>query len=214
MPAPIYFAVGFHQVSLDPLKPLPEVFIPDERWRYFSATLETHHALISRIQLNPSVPEDVAQQFENARTVWLYAYFSYPLLTVALATVHVACESAVKARARQEGVPGWEKKRLYELLDIAIANRWLVDAGFAAAKHREDRWEEERTVLLAIGAEDIGPYAKPTDDQDHSKRVVGAIRELRNSLAHGEPLLTNNVAPAFRAAADLINQLFPNGVKG
>lgn len=201
-------------MSLDPLKPLAEVFIPDERWKFFSTTLETHHALISSIQLNPSVPEEVGQHFENARNVWLYAYFSYALLTVALATVHVACESAIKTRARQEGIPGWEKKKLYELLEVAIANRWLVDAGFAAAARREDRWEEERAVLLAIGAEDIGAYAKPTDDQDHSKRVVGAIRELRNSLAHGEPLLTNNVAPAFRAAADLINQLFQNGVKG
>lgn len=196
-------------MSLDPLKPLPEVSIPDERWRYFSTTLETHHALISSIQLNPSVPEDVAQQFENARNVWLYAFFSYPLLTVALATVHVACESAIKARARQEGVPGWEKKKLYELLDVAIANRWLVDAGFAAAGHREVRWEEQRGMLLAIGDEDIGPYVEPSDDQDHSRRVLAAVRTLRNALMHGELLLTPNVAPVFRAAADLINQLFP-----
>lgn len=201
-------------MNLDPLKPLAEVLIPDARWKFFSTTLETHHALVSSIQLNPSVPEEVGQNFENARNVWLYAFFSYSLLTVALAMVHVACDSAIKARARHEGLPGWEKKRLYELLDVAITNRWLVDAGFAAAEHREDRWEEERAMLLAIGAEDIGPYATPTDDQDHSKRVVGVIRELRNSLAHGEPLLTNNVAPAFRAAADLINQLFPLGVKG
>lgn len=200
-------------MSLDPLKPLAEVFIPDERWTFFSTTLEAHHVLISSIQLNPSVPEDVGQHFENARNVWLYAYFSYSLLTVALATVHMACESAVKARARQEGLPGWEKKRLYELLDVAIANRWLVDAGFVAAAHREGRWEEERAMLLAIGAADIGSYIKPTDDQDHSKRVVGSIRELRNSLAHGEPLLTNSISPTFRAAADLINQLFPQNIE-
>lgn len=200
-------------MSLDPLKPLEEVFIPDERWRFFSRTLESHHALIASIQLNPSVPEEVGQHFENARNAWLYAFFSYPLLTVALATVHVACESAIKARARQEGLPGWERKSLFELLDAAVENRWLVDSGFAATENREARWEEERSILLAIGATEIGPYIEPTDDQAHAKKVVKAVRELRNALAHGESLLTNSVSPAFRAMADLINQLFPQGVK-
>lgn len=156
-----------------------------------------------------SVPEEVAQHFDNARNAWLYAYFSYRLLTVALATVHMACESAVKARARLERLPGWKKKRFQELLDAAIANRWLVDAGFAAVAHREGRWEEERAMLLAIGGADVGPYVEPTDDQDHARKVVSAVRGLRNALAHGEQILINNIAPAFRAAADLINQLFP-----
>lgn len=196
-------------MSLDSLKPLAEVSIPDERWKFFSTILETHHALIAGIQLNPSVPEEVGQHFENARNVWLYAYFSYSLLTVALATVHVACESAIKTRARQEGLPGWEKKKLYELLEVAIANRWLVDAEFVAAEHRETRWKEQRALLLAIGAEDVGPYVEPSDDQDHTRRVLSAVRTLRNALMHGELLLTPNVAPVFRAAADLINQLFP-----
>lgn len=201
-------------MNLDPLKPLADVLIPDDRWQLFSRTLEGHHALIFDIQLNETVPEEVRQHFENARNAWLYSFFAYRLLTVALTTVHTACETAVRARAKQESLPGWNKKPLFLLLDAAIANRWIVDSGFAATEHREAAWEEDRAMLLAIGATDIGPYIKPTDDQDHAKKVVEAVRELRNSLAHGEPFLTNNVAPAFRAAADLINQLFPHGVKG
>lgn len=170
--------------------------------------------MISNIQLNDSVPEEVRQHYENARNAWLYSFFAYRLLTVALTTVHTACEAAVRARAKQESLPGWDKKPLFLLLDKAISNRWIVDSGFAIAAHRAGAWVVERDMLLAIGAADIGPYVKPTDDQDRAKKVVDAVRELRNSLAHGEPLLTHNVAPAFRAVADLINQLFPHGVKG
>jgi hypothetical protein len=201
-------------VNLDPLKPLAEVLIPDERWQLFSRTQEGHHALISSIRLNESVPEEVQQHFENARNAWLYSFFAYRLLTVALTTVHTACETAARARAKQENLPGWEKKSLFQLLDAAIANRWIVDSGFAAAELHEALWEDDRVMLLAIGAADIGPYIKPTDDQDHAKKIVDAVRELRNALAHGEPLLTNSISPAFRAAADLINQLFPHSAKG
>jgi len=196
-------------VSLDPLKPLAEVLTPDERWRCSSRTLEDHHRLIALIQLNASVPDEVRQHFENARNAWLYAFFAYRLLTVALSTVHMACETAVRARAKQEGLAGWKKKRLAELLEIAISKRWLVDSGFTEAEHREAAWAEDRALLLAIGAEDIGSYIQPTDDQAHAKVVVRVVRELRNGLAHGETLLTSDISPAFRAAADLINQLFP-----
>lgn len=200
-------------MNLEPLKPLADVLIPDDRWKLFSRTLEDHHALISNIQLNDSVPEEVQQHFENARNAWLYSFFAYRLLTVALTTVHTACETAIRARAKQEGLSGWDRKPLFQLLDTAISNRWIVDSGFAASEHREALWEEDRDMLLAIGAADIGPYVKPTDDQDHAKKVADAVRELRNALAHGEQILTSSISPAFRAAADLINQLFPHALE-
>lgn len=198
-------------MNLDPLKPLADVFIPDERWRFFSRTLEDHHALIAGIQVSPNAPEEVRQHFENARNTWLYAFFAYRLLTVALATVHMACEAAVRARAKQEGFPDWKSKRFFDLLNTAVTDRWLVDSGFSAAGLRKAAWEEDRALLLAIGEPDIGPYADPEDDQAHAKVLVQAIRKLRNGLAHGETLLIPNISPTFRTVADLINQLFPQG---
>ena len=141
-------------MSLDPLKPYSEVLQPDERWRYFSLTLQDHHQQVAAIQVNAAAPENVRQQFENARNAWLYAFFAYRLLTVALATVHVVCETAVKARAEQEGLPGWEKKRLSELLEIAISKRWLVDSGFAAAGQRiaQCYWRLARRTSVLISS--------------------------------------------------------------
>lgn len=195
---------------MDPLKPLAEVLVPDERWRFFSRALEDHHAMISSIALNDSVPEKVHQQFENARNAWLYAFFAYRLLAVAELAVHVACEAAVKARAEQDGLPASKTGNLVNLLNEAVSRGWLTDEGFSASADREARWNEQREVLLAVGRPDIGPWQEPEDPQDHTRRVVTAIRKLRNSMAHGNPHLVPNLSPTFQAAADFINQLFPH----
>lgn len=194
---------------MDPLKPLSEVLAPDERWRFFSRDLEEHHALISSIELNPSVPEKVCQHFENARNTWLYAFFAYRLLSVASLAVHVACEAAVKARAEQDGLPASKTGNLLNLLNEAVSRGWLTDEGFAASAHREGLWNEQRAMLLEAGRQDIGPWQEPEDPLDHTRRVVTAIRKLRNSMAHGNTHLVPNLSPTFQAAADFINQLFP-----
>jgi hypothetical protein len=194
---------------MDPLKPLSEVLLPDERWSYFSRDLADHHALISSIELNPSVPEKVCQHFENARNTWLYAFFAYRLLSVASLAVHVACEAAVKARAEQDGLPASKTGNLLNLLDEAVSRGWLTDEGFSASADREAHWIDHREIGLALGHSDIGPWQEPEDPQEHTRRVVTAIRMLRNSMAHGDTHLVPNLSPTFQAAADFINQLFP-----
>lgn len=187
---------------MDPLKPLSEVLEPDERWRYFSRTLDQHHALISSVGLNEAVPEKVRQLFENARNAWLYSLFAYRLLSVAALAVHVACEVAVKERAARDGLPPGKTRNLQSLLNEALSREWVTDAGFSASANREAR------VLQVLGCDDIGPWQEPEDPQSHTREIVDAIRTLRNGMAHGETFLAPNLAPMFQAAADFINQLF------
>lgn len=193
---------------MDPLKPLSEVLEPDERWRYFSRTLDQHHALISSVGLNEAVPEKVRQLFENARNTWLYSFFAYRLLSVAALAVHVACEGAVKERAERDGLPSGKARNLQSLLNEALSREWVTDAGFSASASREARWNEQREVLQVLGCDDIGPWQEPEDPQSHTREIVDAIRTLRNCMAHGETFLVPNLAPMFQAAADFINQLF------
>ena len=117
----------------DGFKELTEVFVGDERWRAFgNRSIEQHHALIVQYSLHDGVPSTVAQHFENARNTWLYAFFSYRLLHVALMQVHVAGEAAIKERARREGINLKAKNAstLEKLLNIALERRWLLDANF------------------------------------------------------------------------------------
>jgi hypothetical protein len=99
-------------MSLDRFKPLDEVLVADARWGYFGRSLEDHHGLIASIVLNDGVPEDVRQNYENARNAWLYSFFAYRLLSVAFLTLLVACESAIRARVAAEGYQKHASARL------------------------------------------------------------------------------------------------------
>lgn len=176
----------------DAFKALSAVLARDERWRFLgNRSIEQHHAQISQYVLHEGVPDTVVQHFEIARNTWLYAFFNYRLLQVALMQAHVAGEEAIKVRARLEGInlKSQQANTLEKLLKIAIDRCWLLDGNF--------------TIVA-----DLTPsYALRM--QEYSQRLADAFRSLRNSLAHGEVLLDPNLGWAFLAIRDLINQLFP-----
>jgi hypothetical protein len=198
-------------ISIDGLKLLSEVVAPDERWTLWSGhSLEGHHEMIASIELNDAVPDDVRQQFENARNTWLYAHFAFRLLSVASLAVHVACETGLRTKALQEGVAKGRSGSLRSLLDEALKRRWIVDTGFSAASNRKQLWAEHRQTMLALGEMDPGPWQTPEDDQAFARIVCQSIQKLRNDMAHGETLLVPGLFWMFRAMADIINQLFPD----
>jgi hypothetical protein len=178
--------------EIDGFKPLVAVLNRDERWSFFgNRTLEQHHALITQFAVHDGVPMTIRQQYENARNTWLYAFFSYRLLQVALMQLHVAGEAAIKERARREGINLKSKQAntLEKLLDVALEQRWLLDEHF--------------TVVADTASSGSG-------GQNYARRLADAFRHIRNSLAHGEVLLDPNLGWAFRAVRDMINQLFPD----
>ncbi len=194
--------------EIEPLKPLALVLERDESWRYFGdRTIEQHHGLIEQYRLHPGVPVAVAQHYENARNAWLYSFFAYRLVQVAIFQVHMAGESALKTRAASEGV-NVKSKSLMELLDIAVEQRWLLDTGFELTKDRDtqegDHWES----LAALGI-DRQPFVGPIHEQAYTKDLVDAFRRIRNAVAHGEVILMPNLSWQFMAVRDMINQLFP-----
>jgi hypothetical protein len=194
--------------ELDGLEPLGSVLSRDERWHCLgNRTLEQHHAYIAQFELSDAVPADVRQHFENARNTWLYAFFSYRLLQVALMQVHVAGEAAIKARAKLEGVDT-DGKPLKALLDMAIDQRWLLDVHFEITVDRTERELQGRERLRQMG-EERDLLVGPLHEQDYAKRLMWAFRNIRNELAHGGVILDPNLGWAFLAVRDLINQLFP-----
>lgn len=191
----------------DGLEPLSSVLVRDERWRAFgNRSLEQHHAMIERYVLHSGVPVDVWQHYENARNTWLYAFFNYRLLQVALMQVHVAGEAAIKARAKLEGLDT-TKFKLKDLLDMALERRWLLDVNFEVIADRAERDAEHLEMLRIMGIA-REPFVGPLHEQDYAKGLVEAFRKVRNALAHGEVLLKPNLSWEFLAVRDLINQLF------
>ena len=194
--------------EIDRLKPLAEVLYRDESWRVFgNRSLEQHHGLVAGYSLHGGVPSTVVQHFENAKNTWLYAFFSYRLLHVALVQLHVAGEAAVKERAKCEGI-NTKGKALNDLLNLALERRWLLDLNFEVTADRVKDEAEHLKTLRFMGIE-REPFIGPLHEQDYAKRLVVAFRSIRNALAHGEVILKPNVNWEFLAVRDLINQLFP-----
>lgn len=194
--------------EIDGLEPLDSVASRDERWRALGdRTLERHHAMIVRYALRSGVPADVWQHYENARNTWLYAFFNYRLLQVALMQVHVAGEAAIKARAKLEGLDT-NKFTLKELLNMALERRWLLDVNFEVVADRAEREAEHLEMLRCMGVP-REPFVGPLHEQDYAKGLVEAFRKIRNALAHGEVVLKPNLSWEFLAVRDLIDQLFP-----
>lgn len=193
--------------AIDRLKPLSEVLERDEPWRYFgNRTLEQHHELIEQYAVHAGVPAAVAQHYENARNTWLYSFFSYRLLQVAILQIHLAGEVAIKERARLEGIS--PKKKLVDLLEIALEKRWLLDTNFEVTAEKYQREAEHLEMLRFMGTP-AEPFVGPIHEQDYAKGLIGAFRSIRNALAHGEVILKPNLSWEFLAVRDMINQLFP-----
>ena len=193
--------------EIDRLKALPEVMSRDDRWRVFgNRSLEQHHELIAQFSLHENVPNTVLQHFENAKNTWLYAFFSYRLLQVALMQLHVAGEVALKERAACDGI-GTKGRSLNDLLNIAIQRCWLLDVNFEITSHKIKNEAERIEMLRLIGVEHE-LFVGQVGEQDYAKKLVAAVREIRNALAHGEVILKPNVSWEFLAVRDLINQIF------
>lgn len=105
-------------MSVVPLRPLADVLKPDPWWMGWvildasgvrRRTLDDHYGAIEQVQLHRGVPEQVAQAFENARNVFLYAFFAHRLIMVAELQVRISVEFALreKAKASNVDVPEW-----------------------------------------------------------------------------------------------------------
>ncbi|WP_411881190.1 hypothetical protein [Polaromonas sp. YR568] len=192
---------------VDSFKPLALVLERDESWGFLDGrTLEQHHGLIAGYALHAGVPASVEQHYENARNTWLYSFFCYRLVQVAILQVHLAGEAAIKERARLEGIN--PRKTLMELLDIALERRWLLDANFEITADRSEQERKHLEMLRFMGVIQE-PFVGPLHEQDYAKALIGAFRMIRNALAHGEVILKPNLGWEFLAVRDMINQLFP-----
>lgn len=197
-------------MSVETLKPVDQVFTPDSRWTQgYALTLEGHHAKVARFELHAQVPEEVRQHFENARNTWLYSFYAYRLLSVALLMLLVSCEAALKARAQQEG--HGHIRSFQKLMNLAIQNQWLMDSGFPQSLAiRAKRWPQDREIAIYMGQPDPGPWKPPSgNDQTIANGAAQFLPRLRNEVAHGGAFLHPHASEHFRLVCELINQLFP-----
>lgn len=202
------------------MKPLADVCKPDDRSLHF-ATLEERHSILEKIVLHKSVPEHVRELFNTAKNLSLYTWYAYEFHPIAILTGFLALESAVKTRAVQES-PKFEAIRSFrKLMEIAQEKGWITEERIG---HRHDiarvrvmdrKIKEAMSHMSRDGMKSI-PVEEPTEEEIQQEEtdmqvialICSAGVSIRNSLAHGERMLTPGSESQLRMTADLINQLF------
>lgn len=190
------------EIAVEKLKPLDEVLKPDERLRYFGYTLEYVHASASAINLNPAAPENVHDQFTIAKNAYLYSWYVYSFLPVALLYSILAIELALNFRVKQANPAMFASNRepaLFRLLSYALQQRWIVDNGF------DIQVPDDAMVPDKIAKQ----FPNIPRDQRYSFTLLDVLVGLRNDLAHGTYMLVPGIGPLLQRGAEIINQLFP-----
>jgi len=186
-----------------------EITEPDSRWQYLvgidpklfkescATKLKEFHSEISEIRLLPQAPEQLKSAFNTARNVFLYSWFVYSMIPVAVMHAYSTMEMALRIKIGHSA----ERLSFKRCFQKAIDRNWINDKGFRHFRELEGRREN-----LIAGDENSGSYAN--DPQHYCKILRDCVPDLRNSHAHGHAMLYPGCLHELELCADLINQLF------
>lgn len=205
--------------------------LPDPRTSAFagqvSPSLVAHHAKIDVIRLSPAVPEPIAIQFETARNLYLYAWHVYRFYTVAKVQALTTLELGLRTRLPERLPEPYQKPKqkqamLAGMLGYAIDHGMIQNEGFrrwheVAERNARQRHSFEilRTMidqqLEMMEYDEMAPVEITPEDQrwDLVSVLKESLPHVRNTLAHGSTMLTNQVLGTIELVAEILGQLYP-----
>lgn len=224
------------ETKYEPISPAealrtPEsVMDPDPRNAYFGfypPSLKKRHEDIAGLILNITVPEEVAIQFETARNLYLYAWYVYRFHMVAAKQAYATLELGLRTALPSKLPEPYQRRQarkpmLRGMLLYAIDQGLLRNEGFrrwhaiAVARAKERISMEAMQTMIDQGLESIEvDNSEPLiiTEEDRSWNLLQTLTEtmpsLRNELAHGSSMLTNQVLGNIELVAEILNQLYP-----
>lgn len=203
---------------------------PDPRTTMFAGqtlpSLTAHHRDIEAVRLAVGVPEAVAIQFETARNLYLYAWHVYRFFPVAQSQALFSLEFGLRVRLPDRlpepyQRPWQQQPMLAGLLGYAVDQGLIRNEGFRRW-HRaaEDRARQRRSMeifqamvdqqLASVEVDEEQPVNITPDDQswDLVKILRKSLPGLRNELAHGSSMLTNQVLGTIELVAEILSQIY------
>lgn len=210
----------------DGFKPLAEVMLPDVRHRWLvrlqsdgmvrNVGLEDLHKRMGQLILNSTVPEDVCTGFDTARNLFLYSWFVYRFRTVAEIQAYATLDFALGQRIEIE--KAGQIQGLGRRFALAIQKGWfraeMIRPFQRAAERRKDYDETYgRPLREYLASQGVTLNKNEKTEAEHAFEYLAHLKKglpmLRNSVAHGEPMLVGGTVITLEICCDLINQLFP-----
>ena len=210
----------------DPLKPLDQIYEPDDRQISFSTSLEDHHAALEEIVLNDAVPLDVRQLFETAKNLSLYSWFVYRFHQVSELISFSALEMALRERYFAVNPIDEKSKKnrppsLYDLMQHAKREGWITNEGFSdsyqIARHNAEFYKMiEKSKIHDFDKDPSRSIDEPSEEEiaeelskmGRVKAITKTSHKIRNDLAHGSNTLHPNSISTLRINAEMINQIY------
>lgn len=176
---------------MEDFKKLDELCKPDVRNTYWvkvnevtgeqeSMTLEDVYSSAAQLNLTEKVPDKIKSQFNVAKNLYVYSWFSYPFHQISEMKIYSTVENALECRLDRVG----KKDGLKKLLKKAINKKLINDSGFRFADT-----EDSNCIECCLMLKDTMP-------------------SLRNDLSHGGNTLHHYSMTTLLICCDLINQLF------
>lgn len=180
------------------LRPAEYICEPDPRNKLFfridptNATsrplrAEDLHELVSAFSLHAGVPEEIVQQFETVKNLYLYSWFIYRFQPVAELQSLACLEFALRERLAVEigqGKLNDKQPMLRSLMRYVVENRLVKNEGFA-------RW------------------VKANDPEwNFAETLAKILPDIRNNWAHGSDELLPSALAIIEVVHEIINQFF------
>lgn len=189
------------QSASDSFRPVVDLLKPDPRFDFYGVTSQAElHADVADLNLNATVPDDVAIQFDTARNLFVYSWYSARFIQVAQRHAYSAVEFAFKMVLGEEVQKQIGKRRLTlgDLIEKAASKPGLL---------RPEKFRHFHRVCEA--------NSDRRDEIEHSfvREQLEIIREFRNRLSHGTSMLVPAIGSrSLEICCDIIKQLFPEKV--
>ncbi len=178
---------------MEEFKEFNQLLSPDDRNLYFcvtntstgesrSLTLDDIYSSVNEINLLDVVPDDIQSQFNIAKNLAVYSWFSYPLHQISEMKAFSTVEQALKCCL------GKHKYGFKGLLKKAVQLGMLKDQGYRHISTPND-----------------------SSCIEYVSKLPDIMPSLRNSLAHGGTTLHPDSITNLQICCDTINQLYKNG---
>src|SRR2546421_1491502 len=101
------------QSASDSFRPAVDLLKPDRRFDFYGVTTQRDlHADVADLNLNANVPDDVVIQFDTARNLFVYSWFSLRFVQVAQRHAYSTVEFALKMVLGEEVQKQMKKRRV------------------------------------------------------------------------------------------------------
>jgi hypothetical protein len=171
-------------MSIEEFKMLDAIVVPDERHALLDQITGTHfslqilHAQLDAMTLIPATPEEIRSQFNVARNLALYTWFSYSLNPIVQLKTYILIEHALKLRLGHDNWP------LPKLIRKAISRGLVCDEGFSHLANVE------------------------AGSTKYVRNMIDVLPKLRNQAAHGSNMLSQHAVSHLQICTDWINQIY------